>query len=331
MQARTTTQPDPAQVEENRKLLHRIILDLLIVIVLLIPIVVCEFVIEPFRRGFFCDDETIRYPFKDNTVTPVVLGVILAIPPFIILGIGEYTRQYKKGTLSNTRYLWGWQIPIWWANYFRQFVYFGFGLLLTFDATELGKYTIGRLRPHFMAVCQPQFADGSTCSDAFNQHRYVENYFCLGTGYTVADVRQARLSFPSGHSSLVFYVMIYAALYLQKRMHWRRSDLTRHFIQFTLIMVAWFTALSRVMDNWHHWSDVLSGSLIGVITALITAHYISKFFKKSYTDLASLRLNGLARQDTSATLNEVLASTPPPYTIDSQAGPFTNEQYCTKV
>uniref|UniRef100_A0A1I8MLF6 Phosphatidic acid phosphatase type 2/haloperoxidase domain-containing protein n=1 Tax=Musca domestica TaxID=7370 RepID=A0A1I8MLF6_MUSDO len=335
MQTSSRVEPTTAELAESRKLLHRILLDLLIVIVLVIPIAVCEFAIEPFRRGFFCDDETIRYPFKDNTITPVLLGVILAVPTFLIIGIGEYVRQYKKGTISNTRYLWGCRIPIWYCNIFKQLVYFGFGLLLTLDATELGKYTIGRLRPHFMAVCQPQFSDGSTCADSFNQHRYVENYFCLGTGFTAADVRQARLSFPSGHSSLVVYSMVYVALYLQKRMHWRRSDLTRHFIQFTLIMVAWFTALSRIMDNWHHWSDVLCGSLIGVVAALITANYISKFFKKPHSELATLRLTGgLARQDTSATLNEVLAHTPPPYTIDSEAAAapdFTNDQYCTKV
>uniref|UniRef100_A0A1I8PM43 Phosphatidic acid phosphatase type 2/haloperoxidase domain-containing protein n=1 Tax=Stomoxys calcitrans TaxID=35570 RepID=A0A1I8PM43_STOCA len=330
----SSTRPDTTQLVENRKLLHRLILDLLIIIVLLIPVVLCEFVIEPFRRGFFCDDETIRYPYKDNTVTPVILGVLLSVPPLIVLAIGEYARQYKKGAVSSRRYLWGCQIPIWWTNLFRQFVYFCFGLLLTFDATEVGKYTIGRLRPHFMEVCQPQFADGSTCRDSFNQHRYVENYFCLGTGYTAADVRQARLSFPSGHSSLVFYAMLYISMYLQKRMHWRRSDLTRHFIQFTLVMIAWFTALTRVMDNWHHWSDVLCGSIIGVMGALITANYISKLFKKSHADLSSLRISGgLIRQDTSATLNEVLANTPPPYTIESQAAAtaFTNEQYCTKV
>lgn len=333
MQSTPSNSCETSQTMESRRLLQRLLLDLLIFIVLIIPIIVCEFAIEPFRRGFFCDDETIRYPFKDNTITPVMLGLIVGLPAVIVLVIGEYARQYNKGQLSNTREIFGCRIASWLINCFKQFVYFCFGLLLTFDATEVGKYTIGRLRPHFIAVCQPQLADGTTCHDLVNQHRYVENYFCLGSGYTIQDVRQSRLSFPSGHSSLAFYALVYISLYLQKRMHWRRSDLTRHFIQFAFIMLAWFTALTRIMDNWHHWSDVLAGSLIGVLGALITANYISKFFKKSYIEFGSMSLKGLARQDTSATLNEVLAATPPPYTINHQqpVNAFTNETYCTKV
>lgn len=305
----------------DRPLLARILMDFVIFVILIIPIILCEFIIEPFRRGFFCDDESIRYPFHDNTVTPVVLGVIIAVPPIAVLSLGEYARQHNRGRLNESRTILGLSMPLWISNCLQQFIYFVFGLLLTFDATEVGKYTIGRLRPHFMAVCQPQFNDGSTCSDSFNQHRYVENYFCLGTDFTVQDVRQGRLSFPSGHSSLAFYSMVYVSLYLQKRLTWKRSSLTRHFIQFSLIMIAWFTALSRVMDNWHHWSDVLAGSLIGIIGALLTAHFISKFFKSPWEEML-LEMNanagsgrGLTRQETSATLNEELSSTPPPYVI----------------
>jgi len=58
-------------------------------------------------------------------------------------------------------------------------------------------------------------------------------------------------------------------LYLQARMTWRGSKLLRHLLQFVFIMVAWYTALSRVSDYKHHWSDVLAGSLIGSICALV--------------------------------------------------------------
>jgi len=33
--------------------------------------------------------------------------------------------------------------------------------------------------------------------------------------------------------------------------------------------------LSRVMDNKHHWSDVSAGALIGVVSASLTARYVS--------------------------------------------------------
>ncbi|XP_034479832.1 putative phosphatidate phosphatase [Drosophila innubila] len=313
--------------DAQRQLTRRFLIELLIVVVLVIPICIYEFAVEPARRGFFCDDESIRYPFRNNTVTPVMLGLLTGVLPLLIFVVVEYVRYMRAGELSATVQLLGFQMSAWYVELGRQIAYFGFGMLLTFDATEVGKYTIGRLRPHFIAVCQPQLSDGSVCSDPANLHRYVENYECAGEGYSIADVRQTRLSFPSGHSSLAFYSLLYVALYLQRKLTWRSSKLARHFLQFVLIMMAWYTALSRVMDSWHHWSDVLAGSLIGVVGALITAHYIAHFFKPQFHDV--VLGGGLRREDTSATLQEeVCPSTPPPYCVN---GSYNDDQYCTKV
>lgn len=312
----------------RRQLTRRLLIELLIFVVLTIPICIFEFAIEPARRGFFCDDESIRYPFRDNTVTPVMLGLLSGALPVLIFIVVEYVCYMRAGELGTTVELLGWHISAWLIELGRQFTYFGFGMLLTFDATEVGKYTIGRLRPHFMAVCQPQLNDGSLCTDPENLHRYVENYECTAVGYTIADVRQTRLSFPSGHSSIAFYALVYVALYLQRKLSWNSSKLARHLLQFMLIMAAWYTALSRVMDSWHHWSDVLVGSLIGVVGALITAICIAKFFKTTQYHDVFLGA-GLRRENTSATLQEeVCPSTPPPYCVN---GSFNEDQYCTKV
>lgn len=63
--------------------------------------------------------------------------------------------------------------------------------------------------------------------------------------------------------------MFTSQLYLQSRMTWRGSKLLRHALQFMLIMIAWYTALSRISDYKHHWSDVLAGSAIGSLCAVI--------------------------------------------------------------
>ncbi|KAH8318481.1 hypothetical protein KR067_003940 [Drosophila pandora] len=325
---RSATSAD-RQRAANHRLTQRLLLELLVIVVLVIPICVYEFAVDPVRRGFFCDDESIAYPFRDNTITPVMLGLIVGLLPLLVFILVEYVSHLRAGQIEETQVLLHWRVSIWYVELGRQGVYFVFGLLLTFDATEVGKYTIGRLRPHFLAVCQPQLTDGSLCSDPANLHRYVENYECAGEGFSVEDVRQSRLSFPSGHSSLVFYAMVYVALYLQKKITWRGSKLGRHFVQFLLVMLAWYTALSRVMDNWHHWSDVLCGSLLGVAGALITVRFIVRMFDAPFGRMEGLLGGGLRRENTAATLQEeVCPSTPPPYSADSN---YNEDEYRTKV
>uniref|UniRef100_W8BAN9 Putative phosphatidate phosphatase n=1 Tax=Ceratitis capitata TaxID=7213 RepID=W8BAN9_CERCA len=325
---------------EERRLLRSLLIDLIIFIVLIVPIIIFEFVIEPFHRGFFCSDETIRYPFHKNTITTAILAVIVVGVPAIIIIIVEFTLFHRRGRLQERILLFGFSVPTLLVECVKHALYFTFGGLLTFEATEVGKFTIGRLRPHFISVCQPQLLDGSTCDSPQNQYRYVEKYICLGNGFTLDDVQQSRLSFPSGHSSLSFFALVYMAIYLHYKVTWRGSQLTRHFLQFALVMLAWFTALSRVMDYWHHWSDVLFGGLLGVLMALITARYITKDFGMPRE---SQRVE-LPRQDTSTTLNEIIP-TSPPYaygcedcgSVESLQQQNTgnskhnHEQFCTKV
>lgn len=64
-------------------------------------------------------------------------------------------------------------------------------------------------------------------------------------------------------------------IYLQTRMTWRGSRLLKHFLQFALIMMTWFTCLSRISNYKHHWSDVLVGASLGVTIALLVANFVS--------------------------------------------------------
>ena len=64
-------------------------------------------------------------------------------------------------------------------------------------------------------------------------------------------------------------------LYLQRRLK-SKSTLAKPILQFSLIAVAWFVALSRVMNNKHHWSDVLAGMLLGSTVAIINVSEVMK-------------------------------------------------------
>lgn len=56
-------------------------------------------------------------------------------------------------------------------------------------------------------------------------------------------------------------------LYLQARFTWKGARLLRPLLQFTLIMMAFYTGLSRVPDHKHHPSDVLAGFAQGALVA----------------------------------------------------------------
>lgn len=42
---------------------------------------------------------------------------------------------------------------------------------------------------------------------------------------------------------------------------------------FTPSFLAAWVAVTRSNDNWHHFSDILAGSLIGIVAAAVAYHY----------------------------------------------------------
>ncbi|KOX72775.1 Putative phosphatidate phosphatase [Melipona quadrifasciata] len=275
-----------------------------------------------------------------------VIGLLLPICVKILLQmiVGEYFYA-KRCNADTTKMLFGYNIPTWLWGAYEKIGIFGFGAASTVLITDIAKYTIGRLRPHFMTLCVPNV----NCNLPENQHRYIENYSCtsnisrrllkeirkweptscrskiilnpsLDLRYWHAvnalifylrimnqGLKQRKdvdtehlsstqmtllvefikiLSFPSGHSSFSAYTMIYLALYLQLRMTWKGSKLLKHFLQLLCLLMAWFTALSRVSDYKHHWSDVLAGSTLGTIVALVVKRKKAKTQPKARKETA---------------------------------------------
>lgn len=139
-------------------------------------------------------------------------------------------------------------------------------LLLTIGlsefTTQMAKFYVGRLRPNFYKLCQ------------FSE----ETLSCTATEDIIME---SRSSFPSGHSSMSTAAMTVLTLFLLGRLglgvasiksnkNGRQPSLyvyRKHktFAILAILPLGWsmFVACSRLVDNWHHPSDVVAGVCLG--------------------------------------------------------------------
>ncbi|XP_030114079.1 phospholipid phosphatase 1 isoform X2 [Taeniopygia guttata] len=261
----------------DRTRLPFVALDVLCVLLAGLPFAILSSRRTPFQRGVFCSDESIRYPYKEDTISYKLLAGIIIPFSVIVIIVGETLSVFYNNLHSNSfvrnNYI---------ATIYKAIGTFIFGAAASQSLTDIAKYSIGRLRPHFIAVCQPDWTR-INCSLG-----YIENFTCHGDK---AKINEGRLSFYSGHSSFSMYCMLFVAgqrgkseenkgiLYLQARMKGDWARLVRPTIQFGLIAASIYVGLSRVSDYKHHWSDVLTGLIQGAVVAVLIVVYVSDFFK----------------------------------------------------
>uniref|UniRef100_A0A7E4VVS6 AcidPPc domain-containing protein n=1 Tax=Panagrellus redivivus TaxID=6233 RepID=A0A7E4VVS6_PANRE len=257
----------------------RVICDFVVLVICAIPMLIFQKWVKPYKRGFYCDDESIHYPYRPSTVTRYQLIAIGLTLPVLIIVLTEIYRavrwerkcaqQFKKyqcGSVTIHRFI------------VRLYVFLGYFLLgVCFNQllVDIAKYTIGRHRPHFLDVCKPNVGYANCPTD----HKYIVDFNCTGTEKKL--VHESQLSFYSGHASFSFYVAFYISLYLRARLYRPIfSRLVVPVIQFSLFLGAAFVSYSRVSDYKHHWSDVLVGVIFGSSTGIIVALWIAEVFKR---------------------------------------------------
>uniref|UniRef100_A0A8C7LEH3 Phospholipid phosphatase 2b n=1 Tax=Oncorhynchus mykiss TaxID=8022 RepID=A0A8C7LEH3_ONCMY len=233
---------------------------LLFLLIAALPFLIMTVVFRPYQRGVYCDDEDIKYPFKHDTITHGLLAAVTISCTVVIVTSGEAYLVYSKRIHSNSEFN-GYV-----AALYKVLGTFLFGAAVSQSLTDLAKFTIGRLRPNFMAVCNPKVCKG-----------YMLDINCTGNSH---DVTESRLSFYSGHSSFGMYCMLFLALYVQARLRAKWARLLRPTIQFFLVAFAVYVGYTRVSDYKHHWSDVLVGFLQGALIAILNVRHVSDLFKQ---------------------------------------------------
>ena len=301
-------------METSRKLITRVGWEILALICLGAGFVYMHKKVEPFQRGFYCDDENIKKPFKEDTVSEMLcfviwafLGAAILIPVEMVSFITHptiNTTEVKIPTLEK-------KIPALVLELYRIIGSFTIGAVFCMLATEMCKITIGELRPHFLTLCNPVLTK-ELCveTEEYQGMKFVEPSLVQcktqsevsGVNFEEAvwnkKVKDARKSFLSGHSAFSFYCAVYLTLYLGTRLinlktkekfigQQRSGTLMllilkalRPFIQFGLLATAFYICLSRVSDYKHHPRDVIAGGLFGSLSAYLTITYIANLANK---------------------------------------------------
>jgi len=258
---------------------------------------------EPFQRGFYCDDESLLHPYPGDQQFPATLAFIIWAVVFALIVIPvELFRnsQIKTKKLAAGRLTLPWLV----LDFYRVFGHFVQGALATLLITEVAKVSIGRLRPHFLFLCNPDPLKCKPDSDKFwgTTESDLEDV-CLSyqdvrpLNFTVPELskkmREARLSFMSGHTSTSFYAALFLILYFQARLdrcppekgtkECIRTCLKafRPLIQACLLALALWISFSRVSDYFHHPLDVAVGAFVGVLMAFVTLSF-SRLWKDDH-------------------------------------------------
>jgi membrane-associated phospholipid phosphatase len=119
--------------------------------------------------------------------------------------------------------------------------------------TQLLKTWVLRRRPNFYHLCQ------------FSS----ETLACQGDYHSILE---SQMSFPSGHSSLSWCGMVVLVWFLIMGNKQTFGKVYMFVCTVLPLGAATFVASSRIVDHWHHPSDVLTGVFLGCVWGTIGYH-----------------------------------------------------------
>ncbi|KAE9549333.1 hypothetical protein FO519_007449 [Halicephalobus sp. NKZ332] len=233
----------------------------------------------PPSRGFFCNDLSIQLHKEKEIVSVVWLVVFIyacGILPVIFVEMyrllkydpGRFYSQYERLRGRGVRLGIRMVIFVGW---------FHVAFMSTWALTATAKFSIGRLRPYYIEACKPNI-DLEKC---FNTPTYfnANDYNC--TGDNAHMIKEAHLSFFSGHSSLSMAAAVFAVLYIQARLVGKTAfKMGPIFLQVLLLATALFISFSRVVDHNHHSEDVIVGIIVGSTVSIVVANFCAKLFNE---------------------------------------------------
>ncbi|EKF31485.1 phosphatidic acid phosphatase protein, putative [Trypanosoma cruzi marinkellei] len=228
------------------------LLDLVLGLFLLIASSLVVFFVPPYCRPFSWNDPTINYPYVTNVTFPTWSLLLM----FVVALIFYAAVQTSLGG------------PIWvWLR--AQTL----ALISQLVVVNLLKVYAGRIRPDYLERLRSLGIDENTYSKSDVKNMTPTEFYCnLGLEHSV--LRDGLLSFPSGHSSTSFSVLTFMSLFLfaYTQPSSRGGSFLRLILSLSPLTIAFLCAVSRTRDYWHHFDDIVAGTLIGIVSALICFH-----------------------------------------------------------
>ncbi|KAE8149277.1 phosphatidic acid phosphatase [Aspergillus avenaceus] len=227
--------------------------------------------IEPYHQHFSLENRTLWYPYATHERVPMPMALCISgVAPLLIIAVytlfvdGLFSHSKPVDPKTGKRKLTG---PYRFKDRLWEFNCGFLGLLLSqglaFVITQCLKTACGKPRPDLIDRCQPR--PGSV--DAFPG---LSNYtICTGDKTILKD---GFRSWPSGHSSSSFAGLFYLTLWLCGKLHFmdNRGEVWKALLIMTPCLAATLVAVSRIMDARHHPFDVITGSLLGIVCAIIS-------------------------------------------------------------
>uniref|UniRef100_A0A6P7F1X0 Phospholipid phosphatase homolog 1.2 homolog isoform X1 n=2 Tax=Diabrotica virgifera virgifera TaxID=50390 RepID=A0A6P7F1X0_DIAVI len=253
----------PAKQSTKIRLRRRItipfILNAVIAISVLALLVLLEYGFIPGNKlGYYCQDPQISHKYTGEVISPMVLGLGSLLVPLIALLVTEVLskQSFKK---INVREVW---------YYYRECAT---GCILVLLLTEFAKILVGEHRPHFLDVCAPDTATSCRANE------YVDTYICTNPKYSKYFLIDSSKSFPSGHSSVSWFIGAFSAYVIQTRLSTMYTGrLLKPFLISVCLFWSILCSLTRITDRRHHWWDVLAGCVLGLLGALYTVKIVHK-------------------------------------------------------
>ena len=200
----------------------------------------------------FLDGEVVypefAYPLR-HEIVPIWLAALLGslIPIFVILCMQIRIRSFWDVNNAITGLLYS----LIGAAVFQVFI----------------KWLIGGLRPHFLAVCDPDPALLQAGGGGFRNIMFQRN-ICRGN---VNQIDDSLESMPSGHTTAAFGGFLYLYFYLNAKLKVfsnHRPAFWKLIATYAPLLGACLIGGALTIDEYHNWYDVFAGAVIGSIFAI---------------------------------------------------------------